>query len=356
MPLLIFVAKLWNLILRQSQQKRIQDLAESLTLYLADVKPLRWFKSLQIAELNRFLIAFSAVSCVGAVLALPVVQTSNTGSFDGKFLFYSMFAGVLVNLLLAITLGRRAVTWLLAGHAPCKFLRRYLISTVVFVVVLILCHYLVWTLVWLMFPVKESLFSFYKHASHLNYPTPWWIYVIYSILLPSSFFGTLVLGIGVVAILALIALSILQVLIRMFVALAYRLVEYKNGVFSAIGEIVAATLWIVDVALRAGHLRDLQTLYNVLSRPAAVLGACVCGAAMLGFEQMISTGSSHRRWAAAAALGFMLLMLILAAVALGAISREFQEGLAHIAIVSGSLITVGLVGLGIRLYFDQRRV
>ena len=66
-PVLVAVARLGDFLLRKHQQQRVQDWAETLTLYLDEIKPWKWFQDLSIAKMFKGLLILSLLLLLGAV-------------------------------------------------------------------------------------------------------------------------------------------------------------------------------------------------------------------------------------------------------------------------------------------------
>lgn len=151
---------------------------------------------------------------------------------------------------------------------------------------------------------------------------------------------------------AIAVLTALQIVVKLFVGIAYRLVEWKTGVVSAIGTVLVVALALLEAALRAGAFKNPQVIYEALKKPAAWCGVFLFLSVMLGFERLLKR-ANYRRWAASVALGSLLMVGVLLNVGIGADSK-YSDGLGRSALLAALLMGVGFAGCGAAAYVQRR--
>ena len=348
---LLAIAKLGDFILRRHQQQRVQDWVETLTLYLDEIKPLNWFQDLSIAKVFKGMLILSLLLLLGTIplLAGRLHHFGTSYSFLGDL----FIASAVTQPFLVWLIGRRLINWLVGNRKAKTLLIRYIALFLGFILVILAAQYIIWVLAWLTLDASESFASFMQHRGSFNHEPTWWLYAIYMAIIPVTTFFGLVLLVGTFPLFDIVILGGTQAFLKLFVGIAYRIVEWKTGAVSAISTILAALLSIADVAVRVGILKDPSAIQEKLMKPMAWFGVFVCASATLAFERMIKVGI-YPRWASFVGLGSILMTLVLFGLAIGGDARLWAQ-LVGPARLSGILIAIGLLGIGISWVVDLKR-
>lgn len=250
------VIKLGDLILTPEQQKTVQRVSETITLWLDYTRPLNWLRRWVTAQNGRPFLWFT----IGLVILSNTVQiTSGTGPFGiivlpalpERFHTTAKALGLLITLvvvpLLVLRFGLRAVHWLIAEGRLWRLFLRYLVGAIVgSVAVGILGAILFFWLSLL------SVLSFFALGSDdLEFSDPQFSMAL-AFLVSLPVFETVVTilmvpGLAIVCMYVLVPLNVVFVVLR---GLAWRVVQYNKGAWAALLLVGTFVLAVWDIVLK----------------------------------------------------------------------------------------------------------
>jgi hypothetical protein len=240
--------KLGDLLLTSEQQKKVQEAAENITLWLDYTRPLNWVIQWLTVNNGRGFVFFT----VGSIVILNIVQIfMGKGVFGdvvlsnlpARFHFAAKVFGLLICVgvvpVLTFRFGVRAIQWLIAGGQMKHLFRRYIVSVfagalatgILYAAVFALLRVILFFIPGIDGPSVSKALS-----AMLMFPV-----------FETTMTITMVPGLAIACLYGLLPLELLFALLR---GLAWRVVRYGKGAWAGLLLVVTAVLGIWDALVK----------------------------------------------------------------------------------------------------------
>jgi hypothetical protein len=226
---LVQVTKVLEILLSPAQQKWIQTTVETVTLLLAEIKPLRWFQILQIKQAQRILTWTAVYVIIFATFEWVLLASPDSiASVDILIPAFCLFLSPRYGMMEYVA---RLINWL---YSEGRF------RTFAFRLLCFYCLYIIFTL---------SVISAIAFLSGFFFPIKPPPKVLTNVVLVviSMWFlvsGTVIVS-GSIVILAQTFLLLLSALIRFAEFITWKIVEYNKGAVAAISGFLTLALGII---------------------------------------------------------------------------------------------------------------
>ncbi len=268
---------LGDLILRPHQREKFQELFETFTLWLADIKSINWFDTLVRSERLQYALTLASVYAIS--IAILYIEIEATGA-SWKRILLVVVALICVPPLLAhyvrhpvpiainhkdrvLSWQFRSITMLSQWLYRPEVLRVFAFKQIVFITgVAIGFSSLICLFVYVLAPLLAWSFSYIqfelgKHPWYFSVPYFIGFFIVLAIfsLLRRTFFSEhgqfivliVLLAFSVIALFASIFVVFLDICLMISKGIAWRIAEYGKGAFAAIVLIATAVLGILKL-------------------------------------------------------------------------------------------------------------
>jgi hypothetical protein len=243
LAVLIQITKASDLLLRKHQQDWVNRFCDSVALKLDEIKPLTWFRMVRSRLVQKVLVGltiilFALINTFGFLGAFVRVGDDND---YGWLIIISGVVSIIGNIFVLFKWGPNVVDDIFFEDRFSAFLKtwgRFCWSK--YRVLLPVGLFLNWVVPFLFFGALGS-----NLGSWLIVSIPALAFSIYQSL---AFMGVMS---GLMVIFAQLILYCLSILVVIFRAIVWRVVEYNKGAWAALTLIVTVALGVFDVYMRA---------------------------------------------------------------------------------------------------------
>jgi hypothetical protein len=254
--LLVNAVKLADLLLLPSQQKRLQEWSEAVTIRIDDLRPLAWLQGLRTPRASKILLLIGVLEFAVVGITAGTIQAMAGATTRGEQLFQ-----VLALLLSAAfipfivrSVGPQTMKWLLGeSEKPFKFIRRYLALLGIGFAVFSTYQAILWALLWLFFHGNRDWFAFSDAVFDARSREHWLLLGGLGLCWPFFTFFWIVTQVGGLALWCIVLLEAAELILKFLRALAWRIVTYNKGAFAAMTLIVTVLVGIADFVVKTSH-------------------------------------------------------------------------------------------------------
>ncbi|NEO21889.1 MULTISPECIES: hypothetical protein [unclassified Moorena] len=248
-----------DLFLRESQKQKVQDISESITIYLDDLRPISWLRPLTTQKAQHWIIVVGVIEFVIVMVVAFTLQRLDPvddNIFGLSLILTQLLALVLSGLSLPFIFktGPKTMSWLLQDERPLQFLCRFL-RLIVFGYVIGGAYQLFLLLLISLISLVIGQGGFFNSLEFLFQAGSWQqlTYVVGLLMIWPAFtyFWIVVQSVGLILWLVVLIIM-LETCLLVLRGFAWRVVEYSKGAYAALLLAVTIILGLVSLFLSKG--------------------------------------------------------------------------------------------------------
>lgn len=224
-----------DLILRPPQRKQVQEAVETATLWLEELRPMRWRRHLSTPRGQKVILGICILECV-AGLIIALIRQFEEGGISNVAEGLPAMAILVIPIALLIRYGPRSARWFFEPKSAWRFILRFAGLWVILFVIIVSREFL------------PAIIAYFFIATGY-YPLTYGI-IFFLCILPVLYYSA-ILHIAILIILCTLLIALLEGTLKIIRGVAWRVVEYDKGAYAALALLATIGLGILKIVIDA---------------------------------------------------------------------------------------------------------